>query len=83
LNLKDEIVEKMKNIKEADGLGGVFFAIVDILNEECFALTSGEKEDELFTQLFDAKNQDGALFVDGLVSRKKQIVPKFEEHFAA
>lgn len=81
INRKDEIVEKMKEIKEKDGLKGVFFAIIDILNEEGYALTSGDSETELFTKLFGAQNQDGVLFVPGLVSRKKQIVPKFEEHF--
>ncbi|MDH4330529.1 MAG: manganese-dependent inorganic pyrophosphatase [Candidatus Moranbacteria bacterium] len=81
INRKEEIVSKMKEIKEADGLKGVFFGIIDILDENCYALTSGDEEDKLFAELFDAKNQDGVLFVKGLVSRKKQIVPKFEEHF--
>jgi len=81
LNRKEEIVEKMKEIKEKDGLAGVFFSIIDILDEKNYTLTSGDKETELFTKIFDAKNQDGVLFVDKLVSRKKQIVPKFQEYF--
>ncbi len=81
LNRKEELVEKMKEIKEKDGLKGVFFVIVDILNEKSWTLCSGEEENDLFVKLFDAKNDKGALFVDKLVSRKKQIVPTFENHF--
>ena len=80
-NRKEEIIEKMKKIKEREGLKGIFFSIIDILNEESFTLTSGDNETELFTKIFNAENQDGTLFVDNLISRKKQIVPKFEEYF--
>ena len=79
LNKKDEILAKLKEIKSNDGLKGVFFVIVDILNEKSYTFCSGEEEKELFTRLFDAKEKsNGALFVDKLVSRKKQIVPVFE-----
>ncbi len=78
LNRKDEIVEKLKQIKEKDNLKGVFFVIVDILNEKSYTLCSGENEIELFKRLFDASDENGTLFVDKLVSRKKQIVPVFE-----
>lgn len=89
INRKEEIIKKMKEIKEKDGLAGVFFSIIDILNEKSYTLTSGEEETEIFTKIFDAepipsdgqRNQEGVLFVDKLVSRKKQIVPKFEEFF--
>ena len=79
LNRKDEILAKLKEIKTADNLAGVFFSIIDILNEKNYTLTSGDEENQLFTEIFGATEQDGALFVDKLISRKKQIVPKFEE----
>ncbi len=78
LNRKDEIVAKLKEIKEKDNLKGVFFVIVDILNEKSYTLCSGENEIELFKKLFNATDKNGVLFVDKLVSRKKQIVPVFE-----
>jgi manganese-dependent inorganic pyrophosphatase len=81
LSKKEEIVGKMKEIKEKDGLAGVFFSIIDILEEKNYTLTSGGEETELFTKIFNAENKDGVLFVDKLISRKKQIVPKFEEFF--
>jgi len=80
LNRKDEITAKLKEIKTKDGLAGVFFSIIDILEEKNYTLTSGGEETELFTKIFNAENKDMVLFVDKLVSRKKQIVPKFEEY---
>lgn len=79
LNRKDEIKEKLKEIKEKDNLKGVFFSIIDILNEESYTFTSGEQETEMFVKMFNAEEKEGALFVDNLVSRKKQIAPKFKE----
>ncbi|OGD67338.1 manganese-dependent inorganic pyrophosphatase [Candidatus Campbellbacteria bacterium RIFOXYC2_FULL_35_25] len=81
INRKEEIVAKMKEIKEKDALAGIFFSIIDILNEENYTITPGEEESALFTKIFNAENQNGILFVDNLISRKKQIVPKFEEYF--
>ncbi|HFC36361.1 MAG TPA: manganese-dependent inorganic pyrophosphatase, partial [Candidatus Moranbacteria bacterium] len=81
LNKKEELIEKMKEIKEKDGLKGLFFVIVDILNEKSYTLCSGQEEKELFGKLFSARDDDGVLFADKLVSRKKQIVPAFEEYF--
>jgi manganese-dependent inorganic pyrophosphatase len=78
LDRKDKILQKLAEIKREDNLQGAYFVIVDILNEKGYALYSGVTEKELFTKLFKAEDQDGVLFVDGLVSRKKQIVPVFE-----
>ncbi len=78
LDRKDKILNKLAEIKEADSLKGVYFVIVDILNEKGYALYSGGDEKELFTKLFKAEDQEGVLFVDKLISRKKQIVPVFE-----
>ncbi len=82
LDKKDEIKKGLKEIKEKENLKGVFFSIIDILNEESYTLTSGEQEDKIFAEMFESKEKDGAMFVKGLVSRKKQIVPKFQESFA-
>src|SRR3989338_3440513 len=80
LNRKDEITTKLKEIKTKDGLKAVFFSIVDILNEASYTLTSGDEETEMFTKIFGAVEKEGALFVDKLVSRKKQVVPRFQEY---
>lgn len=79
LDRKDEVVTKLQEIKEKEGYKGVFFVIVDILQEKSYTLCSGDDEIALFTKLFNAEDQNGVLFVDKLVSRKKQIIPVFEK----
>ncbi len=78
LDRKDEILKKLTEIKEADNLQGVYFVIIDILNEKSYTLYSSDDDKELFIKLFNAEDQNSVLFVDKLVSRKKQIVPVFE-----
>ncbi len=80
LDKKKEILQKLAEIKKQDNLQGVFFVIVDILNEKSWTLCSGDEEANLFIKLFQVEEQEGVLFVDKLVSRKKQIVPVFEKH---
>ena len=78
LNRREEIFAKLAEIKEKDDLKAVYFTIVDILNEKSYTLYSDDEAKELFVKLFKAEDRDGILFVDKLVSRKKQIVPVFE-----
>ncbi len=77
----DEIKEGLKNIQERDGLKGIVFTIVDILNEESYTATSDEDTAQMFKEVFNAEERDGTLYVDNLVSRKKQIVPALEDRF--
>ncbi|MBT4071986.1 MAG: manganese-dependent inorganic pyrophosphatase [Candidatus Magasanikbacteria bacterium] len=79
LDKKEDILIKLKELKESEDLSGIFFTIIDILNEESYTFTSGDTEDALFTKLFSAVEKNNALYVDKLISRKKQIVPVFEK----
>ncbi len=79
LNRKESVMEKLKEIKKDGNLKGVFFSIIDILNEGSYTLSSGDEEAKLFAKTFNSENNDGVIFVKGLVSRKKQIVPKIQE----
>jgi len=79
LEKKDAIVTKLQAMKEKDHLQGVFFVIIDILQERSYTLCADDVDIKLFAQLFDTSEQDGVLFVDKLVSRKKQIIPLFEK----
>ncbi len=81
LNKKDEILKALKEIKEENNLKGVFFSIIDILNEQNFTLTSGEKENKLLEEIFNAKIENNIVNLGNIISRKKQIIPKFEEYF--
>lgn len=81
INRKDEILTKLKEIKTNDNLKGVFYSIVDILNEENTTMTSGTEELELLKTIFGAQIKDEMAHLGNVLSRKKQLVPKFEAHF--
>ncbi len=81
LKRKTEILEVLKKIKEEEGLEAVYFMIVDILKEENYTLTSGEQEKKQFIEIFKSEDQAGILYIKGLVSRKKEVVPQFETYF--
>ena len=74
-DLKKEI-EKIRKIKKLDL---VFFAIVDILKKNCYFILS-DKEKEILKKAFSGKTIDNCLLmVKGVVSRKKQMIPRFLE----
>lgn len=81
LERKEEIVEILKKIKEDDKLEAVYFSVIDILKEENYTLSSGDKEKEQFIEIFASRKQKGVLYNKGLVSRKKEIVPQLENYF--
>lgn len=81
LNKKDEILKVLEEIKEENNLKGVFFSIIDILNEQNYTLTSGEEETELLKDIFGVEVEDDVAHLGNIISRKKQLVPKFEDYF--
>ncbi|MCK4635310.1 MAG: manganese-dependent inorganic pyrophosphatase [Candidatus Moranbacteria bacterium] len=79
LERKDEILENLKKVKKMDNLKGAFLSVIDILKKESYTICSGDEEVELFKKMFDnVEDRDGVLFVDNIVSRKKEIIPVFE-----
>lgn len=80
LERREEIEENLSEIKNEDNLKGVFFSVIDILKKESYTICSGKEEEELFTEMFKAEEKEDVLFVDNIVSRKKEIVPVFEKH---
>jgi manganese-dependent inorganic pyrophosphatase len=82
LALKDEFLKELKKIKKEKKLDYLLFAIVDIANQVAhFIITSGE-DAALLDHVFCGEMKDDIMSIGGLVSRKKQIVPPLEEHFA-
>ena len=82
LERRNEIAENLVQIKKTDNLKGAFFFIVDILKKKSYTICSGLTEKELLAEMFDAKEDEGILILDNIVSRKKEIVPVFEKHLS-
>jgi manganese-dependent inorganic pyrophosphatase len=76
---KEEIIEKLLDLKQKDGLDYVYFAAVDILagNSELFILD--DNTGDVAKKTFGQEIINNIMHLPGIVSRKKQITPKIEE----
>lgn len=80
LQRKDELFEEMKRIKEEKELFGVMFLITDIMKGGSTVLVIA---DELtpFKKAFGVSFENGEAYLEGVMSRKKQVVPPLENVF--
>ena len=72
---KEEIFSALEKLKKKRKVKLMFFAVIDILkkNSEMFLLE--EKEKLVAEKVFKKKAKGNLLFLSGIVSRKKQMVP--------
>ncbi|RLI87032.1 MAG: manganese-dependent inorganic pyrophosphatase [Archaeoglobales archaeon] len=77
---KDEIYDEMKRMKEEGGYAGIFFMLTDIMKEgtELMAITDYPQVVEI---AFGKKLEERSVWLDGVMSRKKQVVPPLQKAF--
>ncbi len=71
---KDEIETAMNKIIEEKGLDIFFLAITDIINSNSQAIVLGNKA-KLAEKSYNVNLVENTAFLEGVVSRKKQIIP--------
>ncbi|CAF1513656.1 unnamed protein product, partial [Adineta steineri] len=67
--------------KKKHNLNGILFSIVDIINQKNLTIISGENEEKVAREAFQADVKDHIADFGSRVSRKKQIVPALEAYF--
>lgn len=73
---KQEIFKELKKIKDKNKLDFMFWAIIDIIKNRSFLFLISPKEAELAKKAFKGKYKEGnIMFLKGVTSRKKQLVP--------
>lgn len=77
-----ELLAAMEHVKGQDGLAGILLSVVDILNETNKTFMLGETEAQVVKAAFGADTQSQVADLGNRISRKKQIVPTLEKHFA-
>lgn len=77
LDRLEEFRTTAEELKTQDNLAGVYAFVVDILKSEATLFCTAGAE-EFAEKAFSAKFENGLMHLPGVVSRKKQIVPKFE-----
>lgn len=80
LSRKTEVVAQLESVVAEKGLALFLFAVTDILNSNSVALAVGPMA-HMVEQAFGVRLEDGQTTLNGVVSRKKQIVPVLTDAF--
>lgn len=79
LKRQEELENAMKEEIEENGLNIFVLAITDILNSNSEIIALGDKVD-VVEKAFDKKLEDNRAFLEGVVSRKKQLLPNIDKN---
>ncbi|MDD5738709.1 MAG: manganese-dependent inorganic pyrophosphatase [Candidatus Pacebacteria bacterium] len=70
-----EIFKELLELKKENAMGLIFFLLVDILKQESFMYLVTDEEADLCKQSFSGEIKNKVMFLPGVVSRKKQVIP--------
>jgi manganese-dependent inorganic pyrophosphatase len=74
-----EDLKKLMNKKaSSDGFEIILLMITDIFDNSSLFIAAGEHKD-LFYRAYNVKPKDDTVYLDGVVSRKKQVIPPLTE----
>ena len=79
LKREEEIVKAIQKEIETKNLSLFVFAITDILNSNSEIIALGEKANVTETA-FSKKLENNKMFLEGVVSRKKQLLPAIDKN---
>lgn len=79
---KAEILKEMEKTRVQKGLVQVILMVTDIMKEASELWFVGDKK-EVFEKAFGKKVVDNAIYLEKVLSRKKQVVPPLETTFKA
>jgi len=77
---EQELLETLQKMKQEQSYHTVILFITDIMKEGSQFLVASDDTDTL-GRAFGADFSEGKAFVEGVMSRKKQVAPKLEEYF--
>lgn len=79
--VKGDLEEDIRKLKDEKGNHSVFLMLTDIMKEGTEMLIVSDDE-SVVEKAFGVKPEGGKAWLDGVMSRKKQVVPNFEKAFA-
>ena len=79
LAMESDLKETMNAIKSEDSLGGLYFFFFFILENASTLIVTSDKEREVAEKAFgESFDENGRMYLPGVVSRKKQMIPMIE-----
>ncbi|MGJ0494081.1 manganese-dependent inorganic pyrophosphatase [Aliarcobacter cryaerophilus] len=79
--IKDDLMEDIKKVKDEQNLHTIALLLTDIMKEGSEVLVVSNNT-SIFEKAFNCKLENGKVWLDGCLSRKKQIIPFLEPAFA-
>jgi len=79
-DMKQDLFEDMKKLKEEGGLHSVLILLTDIMKEGSQLLVVSDDESKI-EKAFECKLEDSQVWLDGVLSRKKQVIPFLQPQF--
>lgn len=76
-DLKQRLIPFMQHECGKNGISMVFFMLTNILEESSEVICYGEGSCRLVEESFGVKEAQGGYVLQGVVSRKKQLIPAF------
>ncbi|OKY78124.1 MAG: Inorganic pyrophosphatase/exopolyphosphatase [Candidatus Methanohalarchaeum thermophilum] len=80
IDQKEDLIKEMESISNERGYDLLLLLITDLLEEDSEALTVGPKS-KAIEDAFDTKIENQSTFLEGVLSRKKQVVPRLRKKF--
>ena len=78
--VKADLAKDIAALKEEGGRHSVFLLLTDIIKEGSEMLVVSDDE-SVVEKAFGSAVKDGSVYLDGVMSRKKQVVPNLEKAF--
>ncbi|MCP3681355.1 MAG: manganese-dependent inorganic pyrophosphatase [bacterium] len=79
--MKEELAADIQALKDEGGRHSVLLLLTDIMKEGSELLIVSDDAD-LSAKAFEVASEDGKAWLEGVLSRKKQVVPPLEKAFA-
>jgi manganese-dependent inorganic pyrophosphatase len=80
-SVKDELQADLEKLRIENNLHTTCLILTDIMKEGSEVLVSSQ-DASIFEKAFNVKLENGKVWLDGCLSRKKQIIPFLEPAFA-
>jgi manganese-dependent inorganic pyrophosphatase len=79
-DIKNDIFKDMQKLKEEGGLHSVLILLTDIMKEGSQLLVVSD-DDSKIESAFECKLEEKQVWLDGVLSRKKQVIPFLQPQF--
>ena len=75
-SMKEMLLPHLEHVAKSNGLNMVFFMLTNIIKESTDLICFGDNAAELVENAFHVKEESQSFTLEGVVSRKKQLIPE-------